>query len=76
LNLESPKRPIQPVLAKVVSGIFVVDYVVIPKQKRKPVIMPYHASNIHKQKSQCNIQIRIFEKRKWEKQPHSLEGTF
>jgi hypothetical protein len=53
-----------------------VDYVVIPKQKRKPVIMSYHASNIHKQKSQCNVQIRIFEKRKWEKQPHSLEGTF
>jgi hypothetical protein len=53
-----------------------VNYVVISKQKRKPVIVSYHASNIHERKYQRHIQIRIFEKGNRKKHTHSLEGTF
>jgi len=53
-----------------------VHYMVIPKQKRKSVIVPYHASDIHERKCQRHVEIRIFEKCKRKEQTHALEGTF
>jgi hypothetical protein len=51
-------------------------YMVIPKQKREPVIVAYHASDIHKRKGHRHVEIRVFEKCERKEQPHSLEGTF
>jgi hypothetical protein len=53
-----------------------VDYMMIPKQKRKTVIVPYHATDIHKRKCQRHVEIRVFEKHDRKEQTHSLEGTF